>query len=199
MTMVQITAIIATGILGVLCIICIASVLRNERQTNENSRAIRDIEKSLNSFGDSIKEQTEQLIEHMEKQQPDEASERRLELLEEEIRQLTRLEEEAAAAAEALAAAEAEGDIAEIEEIGEIEELDDEIELDDLFRELNAMTAESGPEPAPQLQPEPAAQPAEPETAPEEPPAPTRYHQGYNIGRSGRKYTAEELNVLIRE
>ena len=28
---------------------------------------------------------------------------------------------------------------------------------------------------------------------------PTRYHQGYNIGRSGRKYTAEELNVLIRE
>ena len=25
------------------------------------------------------------------------------------------------------------------------------------------------------------------------------YHQGYNIGRSGKKYTAEELNMLIRE
>lgn len=236
MTMVEMTAIIATGILCVLCIICILSVIRNERQTHENSEAIKDMEKSLSSFGDSIKEQTEQLIEHMEKQ-PAETNERRFELLEEEIRQLSRLKEEAVAAAETLAVAEVTGDI---EEFGEIEELDDEIELDDLFLQLNAMEAEEPQEVSPQIPVEPtpmpatpaeqpvpvesvvqpvpatpAAQPAAatpaaqpvpatplpaaPESAKEEPRKPSRYHQGYNIGRSGRKYTAEELNLLIRE
>ena len=112
-------------------------------------------------------------------------------------------------------------DIEEIEEIDEIEELDDEIELDDLFRELEAMGAEETEEPAgvqqrqepaqptqappPQPAQEPPPQPAQappPQAVPEAPqPAlePTRYHQGYNIGRSGKKYTAEELNMLIRE
>ena len=53
-------------------------------------------------------------------------------------------------------------------------------------------------EPIPQAQPIPQAEPI-PQAKPEEPRKATRYHQGYDIGRSGRKYTAEELNVLIRE
>ena len=236
MTMVEMTAIIATGILCVLCIICIVAMLRNGRQTHENSKAIKDMEKSLSSFGDSIKEQTEQLIEHMEKQ-PGETNDRRLDLLEVEIKQLSRLKEEAAAATETLAAAEVTGDL---EEFGEIEELDDEIELDDLFMQLNAMEAAEPQEVPPQIPAEPTPVPVEPviqpvpatpvvqpmpvepvvqpatvkpaaqsapanplpvapDPAKEEPRKPSRYHQGYNIGRSGRKYTAEELNLLIRE
>lgn len=64
---------------------------------------------------------------------------------------------------------------------GEIEEIDDEIDLDNLFMELSE-TAEKKPE-----------EPEEPEE-----PAPRRRHAGYNIGRSGKKYSAAELKQLIR-
>ena len=218
MTLVEIIAMVATGILVILCIFCVAAVIRNEQKSIENSKAIKDIEKSLSAFGDSIKEQTDQLIEHMGKQQPDGASDRRLEALEEEIRQLAAAEETAPAAASPAVPAPtvvAPPEItppqaADISDSGlwEIEELDDEIEFDDLFRELEAMPTETPEEPAPPAAADPQVPvqpqiPVQPQYAPEPEPElrlePTRYHQGYNIGRSGRKYTAEELNVLIRE
>lgn len=240
MTMIEIIAMIATGVLCVLCVICIAALFSSKRQAKENKRAIKDIRDRLGTFGDSINEKTDQLFERLDKQQSDGIDERRLAALEEEIRQLAKVEEEIASAvsvAEAGVAAAEEDFI----ETGDIEELDDEIDLDDLFRELSAMSvvepeAEAEeetaaqpereplppiayPEPALQpqtaVQPQTAAQTVNPETVfqpiqpepvqqqqelPEEQPRKaTRYHQGYNIGRSGRKYTAEELNVLIRE
>lgn len=260
MTMIEIIAIITAGILCVLCVVCVIAVIGNQRQAKANSKAIKDIEKSLSSFGDSIKAKTDQLIDHMDRQQVDELQTQRLELLEQEVLRLTELEKTAAAAEAAPAdVPDAPGavsapdgiykpeEIYGLDEIEEIEEIDDEIELDDLFRELEAMGAgeddgpaeeQQIPEPQPAApmkppQPVPAApsqpvQPQEPATdqmyaqmeqlmreqiqmqpvpaAPQEPvqpvPAalqPTRYHQGYNIGRSGKKYTAEELNMLIRE
>ena len=93
MTIVGIIAIIVMGILCILCVVCIAVILGNRRQARANSEAIRDIEKSLSSFGDSIKEQTGQLIEHLEQQQSNDFQERRLELLEEEVRRLSRFDE----------------------------------------------------------------------------------------------------------
>ena len=199
MTTIEIIAMIATGVLCVLCIICVVALSSSKKQATENKKAIKDIGDSLGTFSESINQKTDQLIERLDKQQADEESVRRLEALEEEIRQLTAAEEEianAVNAAEANAAAEAIG------EIGEIEELGDEIELDDLFRELQQAEPVIQPEPAQTVQPEPAPVPQpEPATVQpvEEPRKVTRYHQGYNIGRSGRKYTAEELNVLIRE
>lgn len=239
MTMIEIIAMIATGVLCVLCVICIAALFSSKRQAKENKRAIKDIRDRLGTFGDSINEKTDQLFERLDKQQSDGIDERRLAALEEEIRQLAKVEEEIASA---VSAAEA-GAVAvedDFIETDDIEELDDEIDLDDLFRELSAMSAaepelgtaeefaeEPVREPLPPIaQPEPAVQPqmavqqqiaaqtVNPETVfqpiqpqpvqqqelPEEQPRKaTRYHQGYNIGRSGRKYTAEELNVLIRE
>ena len=226
MTLVEIIAIVATGILLILCVFCVFAVLRNERKSIENSEAIKDIEKNLSAFGDSIKEQTDQLIEHMGKQQSDGISNRRLEALEEEIRQLAAVEEAAPAVPAPTVSAPvvtappevAPPQIADISDSGlwEIEELDDEIEFDDLFRELEDMPTEISEEPVPPaaaepqipVQPQyepPAAPQYEPPVAPQFEPEPetrlepARYHQGYNIGRSGRKYTAEELNVLIRE
>ena len=240
MTMIEIIAMIATGVLCVLCVICIAALFSSKRQAKENKRAIKDIRDRLGTFGDSINEKTDQLFERLDKQQSDGIDERRLAALEEEIRQLAKVEEEIASAVSAAEAgvAAAEEDFIET---GDIEELDDEIDLDDLFRELSAMSvvepeAEAEEEPAAQpereplppiaypepalqpqtaVQPQTAAQTVNPETVfqpiqpepvqqqqelPEEQPRKaTRYHQGYNIGRSGRKYTAEELNVLIRE
>ena len=240
MTLIEIIAMIATGVLCVLCVICIAALFSSKRQAKENKRAIKDIRDRLGTFGDSINEKTDQLFERLDKQQSDGIDERRLAALEEEIRQLAKVEEEIASAvsvAEAGVAAAEEDFI----ETGDIEELDDEIDLDDLFRELSVMSvvepeAEAEEEPAAQpereplppiaypepalqpqtaVQPQTAAQTVNPETVfqpiqpepvqqqqelPEEQPRKaTRYHQGYNIGRSGRKYTAEELNVLIRE
>lgn len=214
MTTLELTAIIATGILCVLCVICIIALTGTRRQANENKKAIKDIRESIGTVGDSINEKTTQLIERLEKQQFDAENTQRLDALEAEIKQLSGA-----------------GD-----EFGEIEELGDEIELDDLFRELSAMgevgaeqpQAQPAPQPVPQpepvLQPEPVPQAAPvpaaepittaepipqaqpipqadpiPQARAEEPRKETRYHQGYDIGRSGRKYTAEELNVLIRE
>ena len=196
MTIMEIIAIIATGVLCVLCVICIAALLSSKRQANENKKAIKDIENSLGTVGNSIKEKTDLLIEQLEKQQSEEDNKRRLELLEEEIQQLTGYLEEAAAEQSAK-------ESVEDWEIEEIDDLGDEIELDDLFRELNAVTeqrqeeqqSEPLPEPAPVTEPVPPQSTPEPMEVRHE----TRYHQGYNIGRSGRKYTAEELNVLIRE
>lgn len=216
MTMIEIIAMIATGVLCVLCVICIAALFSSKRQAKENKRAIKDIRDRLGTFGDSINEKTDQLFERLDKQQSDGIDERRLAALEEEIRQLAKVEEEIASAVSA-----AETGVAAAEEdfieTGDIEELDDEINLDDLFRELSAMSvvepeAEAEEEPAAQPEreplppiayPEPALQPQpvqqQQELPEEQPRKATRYHQGYNIGRSGRKYTAEELNVLIRE
>lgn len=216
MTMIEIIAMIATGVLCVLCVICIAALFSSKRQAKENKRAIKDIRDRLGTFGDSINEKTDQLFERLDKQQSDGIDERRLAALEEEIRQLAKVEEEIASAVSAAEAgvAAAEEDFIET---GDIEELDDEIDLDDLFRELSAMSvvepeAEAEEEPAAQPEreplppiayPEPAIQPQpvqhQQELPEEQPRKATRYHQGYNIGRSGRKYTAEELNVLIRE
>lgn len=244
MTMIEIIAMIATGVLCVLCVICIAALFSSKRQAKENKRAIKDIRDRLGTFGDSINEKTDQLFERLDKQQSDGIDERRLEALEEEIRQLAKVEEEIASA---VSAAEAGAVTVEDDfiETDDIEELDDEIDLDDLFRELSAMSAaepelgtaeefaeEPVREPLPPIaQPEPAVQPqmavpqqvipqqqeiqqqeiqqrpavqpqpmqTQQELPEEQPRKATRYHQGYNIGRSGRKYTAEELNVLIRE
>ncbi len=200
MTIMEIIAIIATGVLCVLCVICIVALLSSKRQANENKKAIKDIENSLGTVGNSIKEKTDLLIEQLERQQSEEDNRRRLELLEEEIQQLTGYLEEAAAEQSA-------GESGEDWSIEEIDDLGDEIELDDLFRELNAMTEQkqeelkAPPEPEPTPTPAPITEPVMPQPAPEptEVRHETRYHQGYNIGRSGRKYTAEELNVLIRE
>jgi len=196
MTVMEIIAIIATGVLCVLCVICIVALLSSRRQATENMEAIQDIENSLSTVGDSIKEKTDQLIERLENQQFDEDNRRKLELLEEEIRQLTGYVEEVSA----------EQNAKESDENWEIDELGDEIELDDLFRELNAMSepkqeeSQIQPQRKPEPEPEPTPTPSEPIAQPmQEVRQETRYHQGYNIGRSGRKYTAEELNVLIRE
>lgn len=238
MTMVEIIAIITTGILCVLCVVCIIVLIGSQRRAKANSKAIQDIEKSLSSFGDSIKSKTDQLIDHMDRQQVDELQTQRLEFLEQEVLRLSELEKKAAEAKTSPAdIPDTAGTVSapdgvykpeelygldEIEEIEEIEEIDDEIELDDLFRELEAMGAEEVEKPAeepkrqepqPAVQAVPIPQPVQPvQTAPIEPqlpdppvkpqpikPQPTRYHQGYNIGRSGKKYTAEELNLLIRE
>ena len=252
MTMVEIIAIITTGILCVLCVVCIIALIGNQRRAKANSKAIQDIEKSLSSFGDSIKSKTDQLIDHMERQQVDELQTQRLEFLEQEVLRLSELEKKAEAKTAPADTSDTAGTVSApdgiykpeelygLDEIEEIEEIDDEIELDDLFRELEAMGAEEvekpveeqkrqGPKPAvqavpipqpvqpvqtapiePQLpdppvqsQPVPQAQPQPVPQAPPQPdtpaPQPTRYHQGYNIGRSGKKYTAEELNMLIRE
>ena len=229
MTIVGIIAIIVMGILCILCVVCIAVILGNRRQARVNSEAIRDIEKSLSSVGDSIKEQTGQLIEQLGQQQSNDYQERRLELLEEEVRRLSRFDE-----------IDLPDDVEDVfnkpEEPEEIEELGDDVELEDLLRELNAVASEEqealeSSQPAPQLAPlqeqpapqqtqQPAPQPVwtpVPDVQPVQQMAPpvqpvqqpvqqaeevlgeTRYHQGYNIGRSGRRYTAEELNLLIRE
>ena len=230
MTIVGIIAIIVMGILCILCVVCIAVILGNRRQASANNEAIRDIEKSLSSFGDSIKEQTGQLIEHLEQQQSSDYQERRLELLEEEVRRLSRFDE-----------IDLPGDVGDAfnkpEGPEEIEELDDDVELDDLLAELNALSnalsseaqeTSANPQPEQQVVKQPAPppeQPAQQMATPQQPMQPqqvvqpqqpvqpqqvvqqpveevlkeTRYHQGYNIGRSGRKYTAEELNLLIRE
>lgn len=58
---------------------------------------------------------------------------------------------------------------------GVIEEIDGEIDMDDLFMELGAEVKEE----------------------PEEP-VPRRRHAGYNVGRSGKKYSAAELKQLIK-
>lgn len=229
MTIVGIIAIIVMGILCILCVVCIGVILGNRRQANANNQAIRDIEKSLSSFGDSIKEQTGQLIEHLEQQQSNDYQERRLELLEEEVRRLSRFDE--------IDLPDDVGDVFDKpERPEEIEELDDDVELEALLRELEALSAseQEVPEslqppvqppqtvqlqeqPVPQVIQQPAPQviqPAvqQPVQQPIQPPQPsvqpqpaeevleeTRHHQGYNIGRSGRRYTAEELNMLIRE
>ena len=226
MTIVGIIAIVVMGILCILCVVCIAVILGNRRQASANNEAIRDIEKSLSSFGDSIKEQTGQLIEHLEQQQSNDNQERRLELLEEEVRRLSRFDE-------IDLPDDVEGVFNKPEGPEEIEELGDDVELDDLLAELNALsnalsseTQEAPESPKPVQQPTQQEQPALPPeqpvqqmTTPQRPvqqqqtvqpqqvvqqPAEevleeTRYHQGYNIGRSGKRYTAEELNLLIRE
>ena len=234
MTIVGIIAIVVMGILCILCVVCIAVILGNRRQASANNDAIRDIEKSLSSFGDSIKEQTGQLIEHLEQQQSNDYQERRLELLEEEVRRLSRFDE-------IDLPDDVEGVFNKPEGPEEIEELGDDVELDDLLAELNALSnalssetqeAPEGPQPVQQPMQQPVQQPTQqeqPALPPEQPvlqmatpqqpvqqqqpvhpqqpvqqPAEevleeTRYHQGYNIGRSGRRYTAEELNLLIRE
>ena len=92
MTMVEIIAIITTGILCVLCVVCVIAVIGNQRQARANSKAIQDIEKSLSSFGDSIKSKTDQLIDHMDRQQVDELQTQRLEFLEQEVLRLSELE-----------------------------------------------------------------------------------------------------------
>ena len=195
---------------------------------------------TMRVLAEERKQKTDQLIDHIDRQQTDDLQEQRLELLEQELLRISRLEKELGAEAktpvasaadiDVMAAADSAGPVSEPDEIyslEEIEELDDEIELDDLFRELAAMgeaeeeepqqKLETLPQPAPQftspqpapeppqpapVQPRPAPQFIPPQPAPE-PPQPslvqTRHHQGYNIGRSGKKYTAEELNMLIRE
>ncbi|MBE6045373.1 MAG: hypothetical protein E7221_01585 [Clostridiales bacterium] len=210
MTIVGIIAIVVMGILCILCVVCIAVILGNRRQASANNEAIRDIEKSLSSFGDSIKEQTGQLIEHLEQQQSNDNQERRLELLEEEVRRLSRFDE-------IDLPDDVEGVFNKPEGPEEIEELGDDVELDDLLAELNALsnalsseTQEAPESPKPVQQPTQQEQPALPPEQPvqqmatpqqpaEEILEETRYHQGYNIGRSGKRYTAEELNLLIRE
>ena len=210
MTIVGIIAIVVMGILCILCVVCIAVILGNRRQASANNEAIRDIEKSLSSFGDSIKEQTGQLIEHLEQQQSNDNQERRLELLEEEVRRLSRFDG-------IDLPDDVEGVFNKPEGPEEIEELGDDVELDDLLAELNALsnalsseTQEAPESPKPVQQPTQQEQPALPPEQPvqqmatpqqpaEEILEETRYHQGYNIGRSGKRYTAEELNLLIRE
>ena len=98
MTMVEIIAIITTGILCVLCVVCIITLIGSQRQAKANSKAIKDIENSLSSFGDSIKAKTDQLIDHMDRQQVDELQTQRLEFLEQEVLRLSELEKNAAAA-----------------------------------------------------------------------------------------------------
>ena len=142
MTMDQIIAIIATGVLCVLCVVWIASAVSNKKQIAANSKAIKDIEKSLSSFGDSIKVQTDKLIDHLEQQPSVEIQDRRLELLEEEIRLLSSYKEAEQKKPEVSL------ELASEQEVDEIEELDDEIELDDLLRELNEAAAKKE-EPAP--------------------------------------------------
>ena len=98
MTMVEIIAIITTGILCVLCVVCIITLIGSQRQAKANSKAIKDIENSLSSFGDSIKAKTDQLIDHMDRQQVDELQTQRLDLLEQSVLRLSELERKAEAA-----------------------------------------------------------------------------------------------------
>ena len=194
MTMVEIIAIIAAGTLCVLCVLCIVALLSNKRQAKESSRAIKDIENSLGTFSASIQKQTDQLIDHIEKQQFDELQAQRLDLLEQEVLRLSELEQrsiDAAKASDSIAEtagtvsapsgvfqpqeaysrepldSEISGEYEGIEEIEEIEELDDEIELDDLFRELAAVNTVSEEDPSVLQQPQtPPPQQSAPQPTP---------------------------------
>lgn len=174
-------AIIAAGLFSIFGIIFIVSSFRNIKREGRNEKKIKELEEGLEKVETIILERTAFLAAKLEESSM-----------------------KAAAAAPAAPTPAAPVSAAPIEEIFEIEEIDDlegddEISIEDLFDEdfEDLLTEEKGEAPAAASAPGPEVKP---EAKPEENSVypPSKSHRGYDVGRSGRKYTATELEDLIR-
>lgn len=182
-------AVIAAGLfiaLGVFFIICSLKSIKNSQ---ENETRIKGLEDSLDNMEKLISERTSYLAEKLEESSVARVVEAHPDNSREGATGRTRDTSETRGAKDT------------IETVSSSEF--DEISIEDLFDDdfEDWLTEESEDEPAP----EPNSAPAAPEQArlASEPASvtaypPSKHHMGYDVGKSGRKYTASELEDLIR-
>lgn len=179
-------AVIAAGLfiaLGVFFIIC---SIKSIKSSQENETRIKGLEDSLDNMEKLISERTSYLAEKLE-------------------------ESSAARVVEAQSDNSREGatgkkrdtsekkDTIETVSSSEFDEISIEDLFDDDFEDWLTEEIEEEPAPEPNSAPatlEPARLASEPASVTAYPPS--KHHMGYDVGKSGRKYTASELEDLIR-
>ena len=200
-------AVIAAGLfiaLGVFFIICSLKSIKNSQ---ENETRIKGLEDSLDNMEKLISERTSYLAEKLEESSAARVVEAQSDNSREGATGKKRDTSEKKDTIETVSSSEF-----------------DEISIEDLFDDdfEDWLTEESEDEPAPQepepepirttpepirttptQEPEPTAPTAEPARLDSEPASvtaypPSKHHMGYDVGKSGRKYTASELEDLIR-
>ena len=182
-------AVIAAGLfiaLGVFFIICSLKSIKNSQ---ENETRIKGLEDSLDNMEKLISERTSYLAEKLEESSAARVVEAHPDNSREGATGRTRDTSETIGAKDT------------IETVSSSEF--DEISIEDLFDDdfEDWLTEESEDEPAPEpnsapAAPEPARLASEPASVTAYPPS--KRHVGYDVGKSGRKYTASELEDLIR-
>ncbi|MGN0702898.1 MAG: hypothetical protein ACI4KL_06985 [Lentihominibacter sp.] len=169
-------AVIAAGLfiaLGVFFIIC---SLKSIKSSQKNETRIKGLEDSLDNMEKLISERTNYLAAKLEESSP--------------VRAVEAPPENTRECAEQVSAAR------ELDEISLEDLFDDDFE--DWLMEEVAETQEPEPEPMPAPEPEPVRPAPKSEPAPVTAYPPSNHHMGYDVGKSGRKYTASELEDLIR-
>ena len=203
-------AVIAAGLfiaLGVFFIICSLKSIKNSQ---ENETRIKGLEDSLDNMEKLISERTSYLAEKLEESSAARVVEAQSDNSREGATGRTRDTSETRGAKDTIeTVSSSEFDEISIEDLfdDDFEDwLTEEIEEEPVPQEPEPEPIRTTPEPirtTPTQEPEPTAPTAEPARLDSEPASVTAYppskrHVGYDVGKSGRKYTASELEDLIR-
>lgn len=182
-------AVIAAGLfiaLGVFFIIC---SIKSIKSSQENETRIKGLEDSLDNMEKLISERTSYLAEKLEESSAARVVEAHPDNSREGAMGRTRDTSETRGAKDTI----------ETVSSSEFDEISIEDLFDDDFEDWLTEEIEEEPAPEPNSAPatlEPARLASEPASVTAYPPS--KHHMGYDVGKSGRKYTASELEDLIR-
>ena len=196
MTVIMIVAIVVAVIFTVFCVLGIMAFQKGQKNFQEHSRRIDGIESKLGTIDELAKQNLEMFrkkdagisngpteeIEHDEEIEPDKDKPKIEKQHENETLAIEEIDDEI-----------------DFEGI-EIEEVDGEIDIESFIAQLAAADQPKNEIPETHAEPETPADAIQ--TAPAVPAAsaaPTAHFQGYDIGRSGKKYTTSDLMKLIEE
>ena len=191
MTVIMIVAIVVAVIFTVFCVLGIMAFQKGQKNFQEHSRRIDGIESKLGTIDELAKQNLEMFrkkdaginngpteeIEHDEEIEPDKDKPKIEKQHENETLAIEEIDDEI----------DFEG--IEIEEIDE--KADEEIDIENFIAQLATAEQPAKAAPAKPIEPVPAASVNNVD--------PAASIQRYDIGRSGKKYTASDLMILIEE
>ena len=190
MTVIMIVAIVVAVIFTVFCVLGIMAFQNGQKNFQEHSRRIDGIESKLGTIDELAKQNLEMFRKKdaginngpTEEIEPDKDKPKIEKQHENETLAIEEIDDEI-----------------DFEGI-EIEEVDGEIDIESFIAQLAAADQPKNEIPETHAEPETPADAIQTAPAvPEAPAAPTAHFQGYDIGRSGKKYTTSDLMKLIEE
>lgn len=221
MTLLLVIAIIIAVVFSVFCVLCLHTMFLTRRETEESKTRITQLEKNIGDVSELVTAKTEELVKKLDEQTTAQKVETPAAALESEpVSEIKTDNESLYETAGIIEELDDEIDLDDLfgeSEPEEIEEIDLEgIELEDIEPEESIpeepavivqeqkeeITPEKPEENVPEKTGENMANDPDlvmirPESIPEM--FRIKHHTGYDVGKSGKKYNAAELDMLIRE
>lgn len=225
MTITMIITIVAIIVFGGFCVLCIKGLSDNRKDIKETGAKIENIEKNVGSVGEIVAQKTDMIARRLDVQESRQIEiEQQVRMLAEQVamsrQAVSDVQESAAPSSEEFSGIEDIDDEIDLDELlAELQETEPVKQEQAKSRQTSSI---SEPQPMPQPQPvqltvpQPApimSEAPQPQPQPVQQPQPAQPQQpaeeniqddykgyiGYNIGKSGKRYTPAELNSLIKE